>query len=126
MKENSLEDSASLLIEHSSGICGAININRHHSQKNEIFEIIGSLGTMIITPSCFKLFNRKGNIIRQSNVSDTTNSSTIKLDMFQQYIARFDDSNFLKKHFDHHCNIVMAISEAYKAATKLDLHSLAA
>jgi len=56
MEKNSLEDSIFLLIEHSSGICGSINITRQHSQKNEIFEIIGSQGTMIITPSYFKLF----------------------------------------------------------------------
>lgn len=111
MHNKQLEDSISILMKHQNGISGSIVLNRHSSEKVENLTILGSEGAIKITPQGYTEYDRCGHEIKCMKYS--TNSDQIKLDMFESYLSLAGDCSFLKKHFEHHCDIVKEIEYIY-------------
>ena len=112
MKRENLEDSINILMKHKEGLSGTIVLNRHSSQKKEIFTILGTNGSMEITPKGYTISDRHNETIKQVNY--VYNSDQIKLSMFESYLNLQNDHKFLTKHFEHHCDIVREIENIYK------------
>lgn len=112
MSDENLEDSISVLMSHKNGIAGNIIVNRHSSNKNELFEINGENGTMLISPLEIKILNRHGAIIFEKNIKK---SDINKKDMFDFYFKSENDINFLKEHINHHISIVKTINNIYNS-----------
>jgi len=112
MKKEGLEDSISMLLNHSNLVQGSLSLNRHHSSKKEEFEIIGNQGTLLITPKEYKVFNRKGDLYKSFSLE--SDPKKIKLYMFKEYIQHWQDSDYIQKHFNHHASIVYLIDDFYK------------
>ena len=55
MQRRKLEDSAVLTFSFAGGLKGTISLNRHADKKEERFEIRGSKGTIVLTPTTYDL-----------------------------------------------------------------------
>lgn len=111
MRNEQLEDSIHVILNHRNEISGAISLNRHTSKKEEVFRILGSNGTMEITPNGYIILDRQNNEILK--VGYVNNSTQVKLDMFDTYLNKQNDDAFLQSHFNHHCNVVDTIERIY-------------
>lgn len=110
--EKKLEDSVSLLLSHSNRqIQGNLYLNKHHSNKKEEFEIIGSAGTLLITPNWYKVFDRKGNLIKE--FLSQIQSDDAKKIMFKKYMMSIQDETFIGSHINHHESVVSLIEDVY-------------
>lgn len=115
MKIQNLEDSISILMLHENGIQGTITINRHSTQKSEIFKILGENGSLKIEPKKLEMYDRKGVLQNSQELSDNINP---KLNMFEEYIQNIDNKEYLKKHIRHHKDMVNIINKIYYKARK--------
>jgi predicted dehydrogenase len=112
MKHANLEDSISVILDYKNkDFYGMMNLNRHSSIKKEEFEIVGSEGTLVITPSQYTIFNRKGVIIKKF----INEKSDYKKTMILQYINSINNIDFINDHFNHHVKIVQLIESFYES-----------
>lgn len=111
MQNRQLEDSISILIEHENDISGTVILNRHNSEKEKSFTILGSEGTLKITPQGYTRYDRCGQIRKSMKYSISLDE--IKLAMFESYLSLAEDTVFLKRHFEHHSKIVKEIEHIY-------------
>ncbi len=108
-----LEDSVSILLSHAHGqIQGNLYFNKHHSSKKEEFEIIGAEGTLLITPNWYKIFDRKGDLVKE--FVPQTQPSDAKAIMFREYMNSIKDNAFIDSHTNHHEDVVSLIENVYK------------
>ena len=111
MRNEKLEDTASILFMHKNNLSGIIYLNRHHHKKNESLEILGSEGTLVIDPDKYQIFDRHGKLVKEQK--NRVNSSDIKKIMFLEYLNNKDNKTFLANHIQHHENIVDVIDALY-------------
>ena len=116
MKIQHLEDSISILMLHENGVQGTNNINRHTTQKSEIFKILGENGSIRVEPKTLEMYNRKGDLKYSKKLSDDVNP---KLDMLVEYIENIGNKEYLKKHLMHHKMMVDVITRIYSKARKI-------
>ena len=116
MQDQSLEDSISILMLHDDGVQGTININRHSTQKSEIFKILGENGSLSIEPKRIKMYDRKGNLIYSEELDEKVNP---KLDMITDYIENIGNKEYLKNHIMHHKEMIEVITKIYNKARKV-------
>ena len=116
MQDQCLEDSISILMLHDDGVQGTININRHSTQKSEIFKILGENGSLSIEPKRIKMYDRKGNLIYSEELDEKVNP---KLDMITDYIENIGNKEYLKNHIMHHKEMIEVITKIYNKARKV-------
>lgn len=111
MKKEKLEDSICILMNHKNNISGTVILNRHSSKKEEMFRILGTNGSMEIRPNSYTIYDRNNNEIKRQIYP--VSSEQMKFSMFASYLKLRSNEEFLKKHFEHHCNIVREIESIY-------------
>lgn len=106
-----VEDSASLLLSHQSGVHGVFQIGCLSGPKEESLEIRGSNGTMMIKKDHVSLFNSKGiRVINKHFKSDSIFSVAKAFNAFFSLSYKR-----LKEYQDHQLLIMRTIDHAYNS-----------
>jgi hypothetical protein len=75
--------------------------------KLEQLDIRGTAGRIHTTPTSVTLFDNQDRLIETF-----AGVCNIK-DMFDEYFANEDNSEYFNPHFQHHCNVVQTIGNIY-------------
>lgn len=110
MERQKLEDSSKLTFSYSQGLQGVLVLNRHAEKKEERFEIKGTLGTMIITPSTYDLWI--GSRLAK-HVENSLSKIQIIQKMFDVCLGQRDDRIMLEKQFHRNMQTLSIIDKVY-------------
>ncbi len=111
MERQKLEDFSTLTFSYAPGLKGLLVLDRHAEKKEERFEIIGTLGSMIVTPTTYDLWI-DSTLVKQ--VEKPLSKIQIIQAMFDVCLAKRDDSAMLEKQFHRNLQTLSIIDEVYK------------
>lgn len=118
MKNEGLEDSAE--IEFIYPNCkGTIVLNRHAKEKKEVFEIIGSNGSMTITGSEYMLYDKEGILIKKEEY--TLSKAEITARMMDKALYYWKNQEELKNNFLRNVSVVEIINQIYEIKRAAEL-----
>lgn len=111
-REEGLEDSAKISMEYSKiNLHGHLTLNRHATEKNETFRIVGTDGSIIVTPQSYKVFNNSGKLLKGVDCAITKEEEIVA--MLKYAIPYHENSQALSQAFNRNVNNVEMINRIY-------------
>lgn len=111
-KNERVEDIATILLKYKKDdLHGVINLSRYYFKNEETLNIVGSNGSMIITPKTFKLFN-KDKILEKEYHYD--NYKTYSVATLLNSFFYSSDLTKQKKHLSRQLEVMDIIDSSYK------------
>lgn len=114
MRKEFLEDSAIVNLKYGDNLSGTLMLTRHHHNKKEEFEILGTKGSLKVRPKSYDLYSLGGKLIKSRKIKYS--SESIKNIMLLNYIKNIDNDEYIKRCLDHHLNNVKLIEDIYKSS----------
>jgi len=111
MQRQKLEDASALSFSYANGLQGMLLLNRHAEKKEEKFEIKGTLGHMVITPTTYQLWV-DGCLLKQ--VEKSFSKTEIIQKMFDVCLAKREDTAMLERQFQRNIQTLAIIDKAYE------------
>lgn len=111
MERQKLEDSTLLTFSYSHGLQGVLVLDRHAEKKEERFEIKGTLGAIVITPTTYDLWI-DSNLLK--HVEKPLSKIQIIQEMFDVCLAKRDDRAMLEKQFHRNMQTLAVIDKVYE------------
>jgi predicted dehydrogenase len=116
MRQRKLEDCVSLTLSYAAGLHGTISISRHHYRRHERFEILGSKGAIVVSPSHYYRYSRSREVLFE--LYESRSKSEITAEMVDNYLQICQDPGAVAAHLTHHLSVVSVMQAAYASALR--------
>ena len=113
MRERRLEDLVSLQWTYPDGtFAGSIRVSRHHHEKVERLSVLGTEGSLVVTPAGAGRYSPGGREVDRLVVDRP--KEQIVADMLTHYLRHLDDRDYREAHLRHHLATVRLIDDVYR------------
>ena len=113
MAKESLEDYLSFQVSYEEkNIVGQVSLARHNFYKEECLEVLGSSGSLKLTPTSLEVFDFKGNRVQEEKILSTGNN--VVTDLLNDFLNNINNRNYVNNHMAHHFNNVRFMESLYK------------
>lgn len=113
--DNSVEESVAAILEYESGLIGRVFLSRCEPSKQERFSVIGTAGSLLVTPTTLYRFDKRGTEQEIFRVPDS--SVPEGTHMIGEFLASIGDSRLVKQEISRGLN-VMRIADAMYASLR--------
>lgn len=113
MAKESLEDYLSFQVTYEEkNIVGQASLARHNFYKEECLEVLGSAGSLRLTPTSLELYDFVGNKVEEEKILSINNQ--IVENLFSDFLKNINNRDYVNNHMSHHFNNVCFMESLYK------------
>ena len=105
-----------LTLSYAAGLHGSVTISRHHYQRHEKFEVLGSNGAIVVSPGHYSRYSRDGKVL--SEIHESRSKSEITAEMVDSYLRICQDPSAVAAHLTHHLSVVTLMQGVYASAQR--------
>ncbi|MBB5158410.1 putative dehydrogenase [Saccharopolyspora phatthalungensis] len=114
MRRQGLEDLVSVYFSYPyQGFAGTLCVSRHNHEKVERLTVLGTDGSLEISPTEASLYSPGGT--RVAGVTVTISKEAMVDRMIARYLRHLDDREYRAKHFARQLSTVQVIQRAYES-----------
>jgi len=116
MELEGLEDVFTALLQHRRGVRGVVSLSRHHFHKREELSVLGTEGSVRVTPTEGHVYDREGHMLLE--YSSALSKESIADRMMRGALEAAQHPTAAMADMQHHRRLVQCVEDLYRKTIK--------